>query len=191
MAGHLDVTTKQFRPVKMPQPGSRRYGIAMDSKGHPWFDLFGTNTIGTLDPARLKLTTYPLGNERTCDRRIAISSDDKLCYTDYTRGYLGRPDPATGKVDEWALPGGANSLPYGMTIDERDRVWVAEANPARPNRLVGFDPKTQAFFNVTEIPGDRNTVRHMVYDRQTRMIWFGAAAGFISRADLSRLKVAM
>jgi virginiamycin B lyase len=189
--GYLDITTKKFRIVKMPQPGSRPYGIVLDSKGRPWFALFGTNTIGTLDPKTFELKTYPVGTDRTRDRRIAITSDDKLYYTDYTRGYLGRLDPATGKADEWALPGGQNSLPYGMAIDDRDRVWVAESNPDHPNRLVGFDPKTQGFFSVTEVPGDRNTIRYMIFDRKSRIIWFGADAGYISRADVSGANVAM
>ena len=39
-------------------------------------------------------------------RRIAITSDDVLWYSDYARGYLGRFDPATGKASEWLSPGG-------------------------------------------------------------------------------------
>ena len=189
--GHFDVNTKKFRIVRMPQPNSRPYGIVLDSKGRPWFNLFGTNTIGTLDPVTLELKTYPVGSERTRDRRLGITSDDKLYYTDYTRGFIGRLDPATGKADEWALPGGATALPYGMTIDDHDRVWVAESNPSRPNRLVGFDPKSKAFFSITEIPGDTNTVRHMIFDKRTKSIWFGTDAGHIAKADVSGLKVAM
>ncbi len=189
--GYFDLITKQFRIVKIPTPNARPYGIVLDSKGRPWFNLFGTNTIGTLDPSTFELKTYQVGSDRTRDRRLGITSTDKLYYTDYTRGYLGHLDPATGKSDEWLLPGGAQSLPYGMAIDDKDRVWVAEANPDRLNRLVGFDPKSKSFFSVTEVPGDRNTIRHMVFDKKTKLIWFGADAGFISKADVSGNKVAM
>lgn len=188
--GHFNVTSKAFKIVRTAA-GSRPYGIELDSKGHPWFNLFGTNTIGTIDPASFEMKTFTVGTERTRDRRIAISSDDKVYYTDYTRGFLGRLDPKTGKFDEFALPGGGNSLPYAMTIDDQDRVWVAEANPQRPNRLVGFDHKTNKIVSVTEVPGERNTIRHMVFDRKSKMIWFGADAGFISRADVSAFKIAM
>lgn len=189
--GHFDVTTKQFRIAKIPITRPLPYGIVLDSKGRPWFNLFGGNLIGTLDPQTLALKTYPVGNDSTRNRRIGITSDDKLYYTDYTRGFLGSLDPVTGKSEEWALPGGARSLPYGMTVDDKDRVWVAEANSSRPNRLVGFDPKTKSFFSVTDLPGERNTVRYMIFDKKTKLIWFGADAGFISKADVSGTKIAM
>ena len=137
--GHFNVTTKAFRIVKTADR-SRPYGIVMDSRGRPWFNLFGTNMIGTVDPQSLELKTYPVGDARTRDRRIAIDANDRLYYTDYSRGYLGRLDPATGKTEEWALPGGATSLPYAMAIDDRNRVWVAESNPQRPNRLATRRP---------------------------------------------------
>jgi virginiamycin B lyase len=190
--GHFNVTTKQFRIVKIPiQPRSNPYGITMDSKGRPWFNLFATNLIGTIDPKTFELKTYPVGNDSTRNRRIGITSDDKIFYTDYRRGRVGRLDPATGKTDEWLLPGGERSLPYAMTVDDKDRIWVAETPQSKPARLVGFDPKTQQFFSVTELPGERNTVRHMVFDKKTGLIWFGADAGYISRADVSGRKVAM
>ena len=193
--GYLDIGTGKFRIVKIPLPPGRRstnpYGIALDSKGRPWFNLFATNTIGTLDPETFELKTYALASEKTRDRRITITSDDKIWYVDYARGFLGRLDPVTSNVQEWSLPGGPSSLPYGMTVDDRDRLWVVESNPSRPNRLVGFDSKTNAFFSVTELKGERNTVRYMVFDRKTKMIWFGSDAGLIGRADVSGVKTAM
>ena len=193
--GYFDVAASKFRVVKMPVPEGRRtsnpYGIVLDSKGRPWFNLFGTNTIGTLDPVTFELKTYKLANDSTRDRRIGITTDDKLYYTDYTRGRLGRLDPATGKADEWMLPGGPASLPYAMTVDDQDRVWVAESNPSKPNRLVGFDPKTQKFFSISELKGEKNTIRYMVFDRKSKQIWFGSDAGFIGKADVAGVKVAM
>jgi virginiamycin B lyase len=194
--GFLDVTTGKFRIVRPPLPaGSRRpttlpYGIVLDSKGRPWFNLFATNMIGTIDPVTFELKTYPLASDSTLNRRIAITSDDKIYYTDYRRGRLGRLDPATGKVEDWALPGGPGSLPYGMIIDDRNRVWVAETG-SQPNKLVGFDPKTNRFFSNTVIPGERNTVRHMFFDKKTKQIWWGMDSGTILRVDVSGIKAAM
>src|SRR5690606_10329873 len=39
--GHLNATTGAIRIVRMPNPGSRPYGIVMDSKDRPWFVEFG------------------------------------------------------------------------------------------------------------------------------------------------------
>jgi virginiamycin B lyase len=108
-----------------------------------------------------------------------------IWYVDYARGYLGRLDPKTGEVKEWANPGGASSRPYAMAVDDMDRLWFFETNPG-PNRLVGFDPKREIFFSVNEIESGGGTVRHMVFDEANREIWFGTDANTIGRAQVPK-----
>jgi virginiamycin B lyase len=98
---------------------------------------------------------------------------------------LGRLDPRTGATEEFLLPSGAGSLPYGMTVDDRGRIWLAETGP-QPNRLVAFDPAKKAFTETVVIPSDgANTIRHMVFDKASRQIWFGADANMIGRVNVS------
>ena len=183
--GRFDPATAKFRIWKTGE-GTRPYGIVIDSKGQPWFDLFGTNKIGTIDLKTLELRQYDLPNAKAHPRRIAITSRDQLYWGDYTRGYLGHLDPATGKVEEWALPAGPASLPYGMASDDRDVIWVAQAGRAgAPATLVGFDANTSQF--VAEVPVGRagpNTIRHMTFDKATRQIWFGTDQGSIGRISV-------
>ena len=164
--------------------GSRPYGIVLDAKGRPYFDEFGTNKIGTIDPVSGELKEYTLPSDRTRPRRIAMTSDGIIWYGDYTRGYLGRLDPATGKVDEFVMPSGAASLPYAMAIDDQDRIWVAETG-TQPNSLVAFDPKSRTW--VASVPvGAKapNTVRHMVFDKKTRQLWYGSDQNAIGSAKV-------
>ena len=108
-----------------------------------------------------------------------------IWYGDYTRGFLGRLDPYSGKTEEFALPSGAGSLPYGMTVDDRGRIWLAETGP-QPNRLVAFDPAKRAFAETVVIPSDvPNAIRHMVFDKASRQIWFGGDANMIGRVNVS------
>ena len=44
-------------------------------------------------------------------RRLVIDSSDIVWYVDYARGYLGRVDPETGEVTEWANPSGEEARP--------------------------------------------------------------------------------
>jgi virginiamycin B lyase len=165
--------------------GSRPYGIWIDSHDRPWFDLFGTNQIGTIDPKSGEFKAYTLPNERSRPRRIAITPDDAIWYGDYTRGFLGRLDPRTGAVKEYGLPSGLGSLPYAMTVDDRGRIWLAETG-VQPNRLVAFDPAKQAFTESIPIVADRaNTIRHMVFDKATRQIWFGGDANMVGRVKVA------
>ena len=70
-----------------------------------------------------------------------------------------------------------------MTADDRGRLWLVETGP-QPNRLVGFDPKTAAFFSVTPIPSGGQTVRHMFFDPRQRVLWFGTDANTLVRAKV-------
>ena len=56
---------------------------------------------------------------------------------------------------------------------------------AQPNRLVGFDPKSERFVGVTPVGSGGGTVRHMTFDRATGTIWFGTDAGTIGKAVVS------
>lgn len=178
--GKLTVATGKVQLVIVPTPRARPYGIKLDSKGHPWVVLFGTNKIATVDPATMQLREITLPRAETRPRRMEITSDDRVWYGDYAGGILGVYDPASGKVREWPLPSGANARPYAMVRDDEDRVWVVETS--RPNRFVSFDSKTEQFSEETPVPSGGGTVRHMVYDKATKSIWFGTDANTIGQA---------
>ncbi len=182
MVGHLVQATGKVTLLTMSTPGTRPYGIVIDRSGRPWFNLFGTNKVGTVDPTSLRVREYVLPDARSRGRRIALTTDGGVWYVDYTRGFLGRLDPVSGNVREWPMPGGGIALPYAMTVDDEDRLWFVETG-TQPNRLVGFDPRTSQFFSRTDLgPATPNTVRHMVFDKTTRTIWFGSDRGTIGRA---------
>jgi virginiamycin B lyase len=182
--GRLNTKTGKVDVVRVPSPNARPYGIEVDSKGRPWFNEFGNEKIGTVDPATMKITEYSMPNDRSRGRRIAITSDDRIWYVDYTRGYLGRFDPGSKQFKEWALPGGASALPYAMSMDDKDRLWLVETG-SQPNRFVGFDPKTEKFFGITPVPSGGGTVRHMMFDEKSGQIWFGTDHNTVGRAEVS------
>jgi virginiamycin B lyase len=71
--------------------------------------------VGSIDPKTMEIREYPLPDPASRPRRVAITSDDMVRYADFSRGYLGRVDPATGKVTEWLSPSGPKSEPYGIS----------------------------------------------------------------------------
>lgn len=179
--GKLETGSGKVTLAKLRIDDARPYGILVDTEGFPWFNQFGTNYIGRMEPGTMEVKSYKLPNEKARDRRIARTSDGYIWYTDFARGYLGRLDPKTGEVAEWALPDGANARPYAIATDDKDRLWTVETG-VQPNRFVGFDPKTEKMFSVTDVPSGGGAVRHMVFDAKTRAIWFGADSGNIGRA---------
>ena len=70
-----------------------------------------------------------------------------------------------------------------LTKDGQDRIWFSETGPAK--RLVGFDPKTEKFFANIFVSG---TIRHMQFDKKTRMMWFGTDGNKVGRISLQPSK---
>ena len=180
--GHLNLETEEVRTVRTSPAGTRSgpYGIVVDeATGRPWFVLFHTNRIGTIDPITMELETFDLPNADSRPRRIARTDDGMIWYVDYSRGYLGMLDPVTGEVAEWQSPAGANARGYGMTLDDAGRIWYVETG-VQPNRMVAFDTAREAFVYGEDIPGEgRNGVRHMVFDPERRVVWYGSDINFI------------
>jgi len=181
MVGHLVPGTGKITLMKPSTAKSRPYGILLDDAHHPWIVEFGTNKVATIDPATMQLSEFPIAHERSRPRRIARTSDGAIWYGDYMRGMLGKFDPRAKTTREWPMPSGARSLPYGMASDDNDRIWLAETG-VQPNRLVAFDAKTEKWiYNVPVEKSGGGTIRHMVFHKPTRTIWFGSDANTIGR----------
>ena len=123
-----------------------------------------------------------LPNAETRPWRVAITSDDVLWYSDYSRGYLGRFDPATGQASEWPSPGGPKSQPYAIYA-VKGVLWYSEAG-VQPNTLVRFDPKTEQFQTWT-IPSGGGVVRNMDATRDGNL---ALACSGVNRIALVQVK---
>jgi virginiamycin B lyase len=181
--GRLDAGTGEVRLIPSATARSRPYGIVIDGQDRVWLNLFGTNKLAVIDPATMRMEEIALPRADARTRRIALTRDGAVWYVDYAGGMLGRYDPAARQFREWPLPGGTGSRPYAMAVDDQDRVWMVETG-ARPNRFVGFDPRTGEFFSNTPIESGGGAVRHMVFHAPTREIWFGTDTNTIGRAKV-------
>ncbi len=139
----LDPKTGAITVLTPPTAGSRPYGMAINSRNELFVVLFGTNKIARIDTTTNAIKEYLLPNAASRPRRIVITPDDMVWYVDHSRGYLGRLDPATGMVKEWLSPSGEQSAPYGI-VWTKGALWYNESF-AKPNTIVRFDPKSEAF----------------------------------------------
>lgn len=155
--GRLDPKTGAIQLKSSPTPHSIPYGIAVSSKGIPYYCEFGTNKIASIDPDNMKIKEYALP-EGARPRRLAITND-VIYYTDFSRGYLGRFDPKSGKIDEHASPGGPKSQPYGIAATLDGMLWYSESG-IRPNTIVRFNPTSKSF-SSWPIPSGGGVVRNM------------------------------
>lgn len=185
--GRFDRNTGEIKLWRPTEQRSNPYGVVLDANGQPYFNLFATNKIATIDPKTLEYKEFTLPDPRARARRIAVTSDGTVWFGDY-RGFLGHLNPKTGVYEEFALPSGAGAQPYAMAQDDQDRVWLVETG-VQPNRLIAFDTKSKAFVANIPVPSNgaaRNTIRHMTYNKATRELWFGTDAGTIGRINVPR-----
>lgn len=179
--GRYDRDSGEVRYLDLQTPKARPYGIAIDDQDIVWAVLLGTHKLARITPdMRLTEIELPRGDARP--RRIAITSRG-IWYVDYAEGYLGLYDPASGRFKEWRTPAADRSAPYAMAADDRGRIWFVETYPD-PNRFVGFDPQTETYISIDEIPGASGAVRHMTFDAGRDAIWFGTDTNRLMRADL-------
>lgn len=181
--GKLETRTGKVHLIRVPTERARPYGIVVNSKNEPWVVLFNTNKLAKIDTQTMTLKEIELPRPETRPRRLAMDSQDRIWYVDYANGMIGVYDPASGKVDEWASPGGEGSRPYGVAMDADDRFWYVETGPD-PNKFIGFDTKSKQFFSSTDIPSGGGTVRHMYFHRPGNEIWFGTDTNYIGRAKV-------
>ena len=183
--GRITVADRAVVLISVPTEGARPYGIKVAPDGTVWSVLLGTNKLASVDPKTLEIAEYTIPADDARPRRLEITDDGRVWYSDYTRGKLGRYDPKTDAFAEWSLPSGEESLPYGTALDKDGRVWVVETG-VQPNQFIGFDTKAEEIVSVTPVPSGGGTVRHMMYDPRTDVIWFGADTGTIGKAEVSK-----
>ncbi len=158
LVGRLNPQTGALRLKPSPAPHSIPYGIAVNSKGLPFYCEFGTNQLAGINPDTMEIREFGLP-EGARPRRLTISGD-VIYYTDFSRGYLGRFDPKSGEMKEWPSPGGQDSHPYGIAATPDGAIWYCESG-IKPNTIVRFDPDTEGF-ETWAIPSGGGVVRNMV-----------------------------
>jgi virginiamycin B lyase len=157
------------------------YASSGSSRGSLWIALFGTNQLARVSPGDGALKLYPLPDAGARPRRIAVDGDGMVWYTDYARGRLGVLDPATGRVRDFASPGGAGSGPYGIAIAPDGRVWYDESGTGT---IVSFDRRTQQT-EVVKIPTAGAIVRNMAVDTAHGRLWLAlSGTQRLGRVDL-------
>lgn len=182
--GRLTLADSSIELIAIPTDDARPYGIKMAPDGTPWIALLGTNKLASVDPDTLELTEHVIPADAARPRRLEVTGDGRVWYSDYARGYLGLYDPGKNTYDEWVLPSGDNSLPYGTAKDKHGRIWLVETGVS-PNLFVGFDTVSETIVSVTPIPSGGGSVRHMDYAPGSNSIWFGTDKGTMARAKIS------
>ncbi len=181
--GKLETGTGKVTLKEVPTAESHPYGIVVTAKGVPIFCEFNSNKLGSINPETLEIREYVLP-EGARPRRLTTNPDGLIYYSDYARGFLGRLDTASGKVEEWPSPGGPTSRPYGIASTRDGMVWYSESG-TKPNTVVAFDPKTKSF-QRWPIPSGGGVVRNMVATPEGKLYLACSGVNKVGVVEISR-----
>lgn len=134
--------------------------LSRDADGNLWASDFLENQVWRINPADGKYTIY---NDVIGATDAKIDSAGDLWWSDLEGGTIGRYTPGASKGTIWQLGDG---FPLGITIDEGNRVWIADS----------FEPFLYSFVGSTkqlcmyDMP-DEAASDYLIY--QNNAIWLG------------------
>jgi virginiamycin B lyase len=109
---------------------------------------------------------------------VAPAPDGTVWYTGQAKGFLGRLDPRTGKLEE--IPLGRGSAPHGVIVGPDGAAWVTDGGL---NANVRVDPQTKEL-KIFPVPGDFPYANLNTGTFDTRGIyWFTGQSGMYGRID--------
>ncbi|MFY9578972.1 MAG: hypothetical protein WAQ33_06570 [Gaiellaceae bacterium] len=128
--------TTNCPPPSAPPPPAERLAsgqeIALGPDGALWFTQPFSNNIGRATVSNGALVSVqefpaPTGCHppyRFCMDGITTGPDGKVWFTEPVKGKIGRLDPSTGLITEFAIPGGG--FPLRITAGPDGNLWFAD-----------------------------------------------------------------
>jgi len=96
---------------------------------------------------RVVITQYFLPRVIESPHDVAGDSKGNIWFTTHRTRYIGKLDPKTGIITEYAVPLTPGALPgsHRITVDKNDTVWFSEV---WAHNMTKFDPKTEKFTQI-------------------------------------------
>ena len=123
-------------------PGGRGpYGITSTPDGSVYYASLAGSHVARVDTRSGAATVLRPPTPGQGARRVWSDSRGRVWVSEWNAGRVGVYDPATGRWQEWPLPG-ERPQPYAVYVDERDHLWLSDFGA---NTLVRFDPQRESF----------------------------------------------
>ncbi len=132
-----DHSFQQFTPtVSLNYP----VGIIVDKNNDVWVSEHGGSSVTEFIPSNSTWRKYPTSQATSSPgtgvATLALDNQGRLWFAEHYANRIGRLDPATGQMDEFALPiPGAYSLLD--TVDRSGNFWFTEATANEIGRIPG------------------------------------------------------
>jgi Carboxypeptidase regulatory-like domain len=168
----------RFRIYALPNPDKGHrivgpHGITQAKDGHVYTADIDESQISELDPETGKVIQYTTPS-RSTPHTTRSDSKGNVWFTEMQgKSLIGKLDAVTKKITEYdPSPSDANAHYYGMTVDQKDRVWAVGMTS---HKIVGYDPKTDKW-SVYATPTQPSGPRRPTVDSKG-MVWFSEHIG--------------
>jgi cytochrome c len=158
------------------------HGIAVDqTDGTVWYS---GDAVRRLDPGSGKVDRWKIGDDKLLSSNTQIfDSQGNLWLSFLGAGALGKWDRQSDSMQWWEVPVVA-SRPYGIIVDNFDKVWFADYHNGGVTR---FDPQTEQFRHYPMVRETAaSSIRRLGVDSKNN-IWAGTWASLDYIAKLYRL----
>ncbi|MBI3370386.1 MAG: cytochrome C [Betaproteobacteria bacterium] len=130
-------------------------------------------------PVKISISSWQAATPGSRPHDPLATRDGALWYTGQMKNVLGRVDPATGQVREYALKT-PHSGPHGLDEDSAGNIWYTGNTGALIGKL---DPKTGAVTEYKMPDADTKDPHTLIFDT-AGVLWFTAQnANRIGRLD--------
>lgn len=168
----------RFQTFALPNPDEGHrvlgpHGITQAKDGHVYTADIDESGVTELDPETGKSSFYATPT-RSTPHTIRSDSKGNVWFTEMQGvSKVGKLDAVTKKITEWdPSPTDTNAHYYGMTVDQKDRVWAVGMTS---HKIVGYDPKTDKW-SVYATPTQPSGPRRPTVDSKGK-VWFSEHIG--------------
>src|SRR5688500_3777875 len=161
--GRLDPRTGKVEQIPLGE-GSSPHGVIIGPDGAPWITDSGLNAIVRVDPKTRAVKTYPLPIKENTNLNTATFDRRGILWFTGQRGYHGRVDPKSGKVEVWESPRGRG--PYGIATTPSGEVYYASL---AGNHIARIDLKSGQATPI-DLPTKGQGARRVWSDSKSR-VW--------------------
>lgn len=168
----------------LPKPTRQPHDVIVDSGGMVWYDSFGEQILGKLDPRTGKITEYTLPTSKpgapTGSLDLQFDEDGNIWIGNQFQGAILKFDRKTEKFQTWVMPPDLNKdyvqltevSPGHHNVD--GKVWVDDAGTwflyrvdLATNKWETFEPFKVPRPNIYDVIADaENNVYFTVYGRE-------------------------
>lgn len=141
--GHYDPASNTTRRFTIPESGVPS-GIAMDGSGNLWIPVVQANKIVKFDVAGERFTAYNIPTTGSTPVGISVDRQGNVWFAE-AAGRIGKVDPATGRITEYAPPNERSALdePTAVFPDPRSStIYISEHGG---HTITAFNPMLGIF----------------------------------------------